>query len=499
MARTARIPPRLRRALVAWALPALVGIVGAVVAVQAFAAESVPIGPFSVRLDASFGPGATDIRLPPLGRLRANTHLAPLDLSATLDEVDPDALQNALSGAPLGEMAAGLQSQALDRLRGFAVRVLLLGTLGALIAGALAYRRNRRALKIALLAGVIAIGGAEVLAYATYDPGAFREPSYTGTLRLAPQLLGSVQGAVERAEYFRDELGRIVTSAGRIYGAVEANPLGRGDELRVLHISDIHLSPLGMEFALQIAQSWDVDLVVDSGDTSSFGLEPERVILGYVPDFDRPYVWVRGSHDSRSFQAAVAALPNTHVLDGTTATVDGLTFYGLGDPYFVEDRGAPATDEEITDLVRSVDPEVLDDVEALPTPPDIVVVHDDRMAESVAGRVPLVLSGHFHRNEASVLNGTLYLQVGTTGGAGPAGTTSEGDQPLSAEILYFRPGEQDGRQHLVAYDVITQFAETGDLDVTRTVIEQAFGELTPSPGPSEAGETLSASSQSASP
>jgi hypothetical protein len=154
------------------------------------------------------------------------------------------------------------------------------------------------------------------------------------------------------------------------------------------------------------------------------------------------------------------------VLDGDTAEVDGFTIYGLGHPYFNEQRGTPVGDEQVIALVEAAAVRVAADVSALPEPPDIVLVHDDRMAAGVAGKVPLVLSGHFHENRDEVIDGTVFLRVGSTGGAGPTGFTAEGDVPFSAEVLYFRDNG-DGGMHLVAWDVVTQFPETGSLQIAR--------------------------------
>ncbi len=352
----------------AWLLgPVVIGVVGAWLALGAFGHQTATMGPFSVRIDASFGRGVTDIALPPLGTLRANTHVAPLHLRATLEDVDVDALQPYLT-SPDGpsRLAAQVERKTLDRVWPFAFWLLEIGSLGALTLGALVFRDPRRA-TAALLAGFIAVATAEGLALQTYEPKAFLTPSYTGTLALAPQLFGPVEGTIRRVGYFRDELERIVASAGQAYAAVESNPLGRGDEISVLHISDIHLSTLGYGFALQLAQSFNVDVVVDTGDTASFGTVAEQAILTWVPRFDRPYVYVRGSHDSIAFQRAVASYPNATVLDGSVTTVGGLSIYGLGDPYFLNARGAPKTDAEITELVESVAPELRDDVTRAPS------------------------------------------------------------------------------------------------------------------------------------
>ena len=102
----------------------------------------------------------------------------------------------------------------------------------------------------------------------------------------------------------------------------------------------------------------------------------------------------------------------------------------------------------------------------------------------MAGMVPLVLSGHFHENRDEVIDGTLYLRVGTTGGAGPTGFTAEGDVPFSAEVLYFRAHVSGDGMQLVAWDVVTQFPETGSLEIERHLASDVGVSPSPSvPGP----------------
>jgi hypothetical protein len=101
------------------------------------------------------------------------------------------------------------------------------------------------------------------------------------------------------------------------------------------------------------------------------------------------------------------------------------------------------------------------------------------MAELAAGYAPVVASGHFHVNQDRAEDGTLFLQVGTTGGAGPTGFTPEGDVPFSAEILYFR-ASADGTNRLIAWDVIQELPATGSF-VRRHVVATDYGSLSPSP------------------
>ena len=479
------VPPPIRRTAVGLLVPAAVGVVGAWLGMLAWGSQTVPIGPFRVQLEAGFGRGVTDIALPPLGRITADTHLAPLRVRATLVDVRAQELARALATRSTEELVAGMEVEALDRIGPYALRLSAVALAGAGALGVAVFRRRLRAAGLAVMSALVVVGGSEALTVATYRPDAFLSPTFSGSLAAAPRLIGPVRAAGERIGYFRSELERIVDGALRAYRSVQANPLGGEDVIAVLHVSDLHLSTLGFEFAQQVAEGFDVDLVLDTGDLTSFGTPAEEFVLRYIPAFDRPYVFVRGNHDSVELQRAMARVPNAVVLDGRATEVAGLTIYGLGDPYFTQERAQPPEDREIAELVRSAGPRIAADLAELPRPPDLVAVHDDRMAEAVFGLVPVVASGHFHEAGARVVHGTVALRAGTTGGAGPTGFTAEGALPLSAEILYFEPPAGPEPARLLAWDVVEQFPETGSLTVTRHVVAREFGEpiLTPPPTP----------------
>ncbi len=271
-----------------------------------------------------------------------------------------------------------------------------------------------------------------------------------------------------------------MSGAARVYSEIQTRT-SSGNQIRVLHIADVHLSPLGMDFAQQLAEAFDVDVVVDTGDLTSFGTPAEDLIARFVPAFDQPYLFVPGNHDGPSIEAAMARVPNVTVVDGATVEKGGLTFYGLRHPVFTPNREAAVDDDEFEARARQAGQRILSDVQRMPAPPTVVAVHDDRMAEAVAGHVPVVVSGHFHLPSARVLNGTLFLRTGTTGGSGFTVFTEEGGIPLSAEILYFERGAQPV---LVAFDRITQSPESGNLSVERHLVAEEFGDLRPTPSPS---------------
>ena len=288
------------------------------------------------------------------GRLRADTHGAPLHLRASLREVDVEQLQEGLRRG-VDSVAAEVERNTLDAV----------GTVRRM--GGPRRGRRRGGPRPARVPEPMAPGAPRdarrdssrsscpsASPRSASTPSAFQAPSYTGSLRLVPQLFGPVEGAIERVGYFREELRRVVAGAARAYAAVESNPLGRGDEVRVLHISDIHLSTLGYGFAQELARSFDVDLVLDTGDTTSFGASQRGVhplgdprlraarTCGCEATTTRP--------TSRTRSAGSRA-PSSSTATRRRSTASRST--GSGTPTSTRQRGTPVGDEDVVALVEA--------------------------------------------------------------------------------------------------------------------------------------------------
>jgi predicted MPP superfamily phosphohydrolase len=473
------LDPRHLRRGARLAATVAVGLVGAWLGMSALGSQSVALGPFRVQISSGFGRGVTDIALPPLGKLSADTHVAPLRFTVTLQDVEVRQLADSVSRRGIDYVVEQVQDGAARQVRPYALRLLGAAVIGSLALGLLVFRTRWRSIAVAALACLITVGGMEAIAWQTYRPAAFLSPTFSGSLSLAPELIGPARTALDRIDEVQAELSRVLAGATRVYASIDAGPLGLGNEIRVLHVSDLHLSPLGVEFMRNVAESFDVAFIVDTGDLTSFGTPLEQFFLAEIASVHLPYVFVRGNHDSTAIEQAMRRIPGVVVLDGTTREVGGLSVYGRGHPVFTPDRLAALDDEEIAATLAAEGQRVAADV-SVGDPPAIVAVHDDRMAEAVAGLVPLVLSGHFHVPSVRVVNGTLFLRVGSTGGAGANVFTQEGGVPLSAEILYF---DRAGRHELVAYDLIEQSPESGSLVVERHLVAAEFGPLEPSPSP----------------
>jgi hypothetical protein len=299
--------PRARIVL-AFGVAAGVGLIGAWLGMALFAQTTVPMGPFRVELDAGFGKGDTRLGLPPFGSLSADTHVSPLHLSATLHDVGVERLTEVVERRGIDGLVADVERDALDRVQTLAWRVLAVGALGGVALGLVVFRNRWRLVAAAFTAAVLGVAGCEVAMLATYRPAAFSEPTYSGSLELAPKLIGPVRDATDRIDDFRASLEQIVDGTVRAYTSLQTSPLG-DDAIRVLHISDIHASPLGMEFALQVARGFEADMVLDTGDITSFATPVENLVVLGIREFEVPYVFVRGSHDSLALQAEIARQP----------------------------------------------------------------------------------------------------------------------------------------------------------------------------------------------
>jgi hypothetical protein len=103
------------------------------------------------------------------------------------------------------------------------------------------------------------------------------------------------------------------------------------------------------------------------------------------------------------------------------------------------------------------------DVETLA--PDVLAVHDLRLAEEALGDVPLVLAGHTHERASEEVDGTLVLTVGSTGATGLGSFLVETDLPYEAEVVYFRD------EAPAAVDYVRFFGLGEEFEIDREVVE----------------------------
>lgn len=443
-------PPGLRAQLLRRSAVAVVALLAAGAALTAWGSTSHDIGPLQTRLSLvpSLSGGVT-VAVPPLGRLELPTHAGPLQVSATVTGIDP-ARARALLGArhPGRAVTRQVAADSEDALAAAAARALLIGLLAPAVACALVFRRPRAVLggtAIALLAMTASAG----VAGATLRPQAFNEPRFDGLLVQAPALIGRVQDF----DAYAERVAQLTANVAGVYGSLATLPTAPAeDSTRVLWVSDIHNNPQAFAVIGELVEQFDVAAIVDTGDIVDLGSVPENRLITAVGTYGVPYLYVRGNHDSPSVtQPFLARQPGVVVLDdGAVVEVAGVRIAGIGDPLFRTRRETESQAKQNAVTLAAAGQRLFEAIDADPAPVDVVLVHNPAVAEAVLGKVPLVLDGHTHKRRARIVDGTLELTQGSSGGAGLR-TLDKGEPlPLQMSVLHF-----DDKGALLAVDDIS--------------------------------------------
>lgn len=466
----------------------VVALAGAAIGLFVAARTPVEVGPFDAELRVTPSPtGDTSVEIPPLGSLQLDTHDGPAHLTIQLGQLDQARTQRMIS-APDGvrRAASSVAEDVIDGVIRAGVGSLGAAVLGAMVLAALVFRNTRRVAWAGGLA-LAATGASLGLAAATFRLDAIEEPRYEGLLVNAPALVGDVEQIADDYQRYTEQLQRMVSNVGTLYTAASTLEVFSPDSsmTRVLHVSDLHLSPAAWELIQTVVRQYDVDLIIDSGDIVDWGTGPESEYLDSISELGVPYVFVRGNHDSELTEQSVAEQENAVVLDDSVATVAGLTIAGIGDPRFTPDQRTAPHDEDGREVLQQ---RVLAAGERLATtvqgqdlrgaPVDIAVIHDPIGAEPLDGLVPLVLAGHRHERQVGPLveppegsepepGATLLMVQGSTGGAGLRGLEGENPESLALSVLYF-----DAQHQLAAYDDIRVGGHgLSEASVQRTLVD----------------------------
>jgi predicted phosphodiesterase len=458
-----------------WLRPLAVVLASAVVAVLAvrYISSTGDVGPGRVSLHGQWhGGGDTTIQVPPLGSVRFDTHDIPIGVVARVEEVDPAAAQR------YADHPRALQQVREDASRDLRVLVVSLAwrilLVAALLGGVVGLLLSRRSWRDALL-GAFSAGVVVVLllgaTWFSYSTEAFASPRFEGTLQDAPRVLEAVRqqwGSVE------DIRGRIDVLAGQVTQLVELSALpstpGDDDEVLILHVSDIHSNPLGLEIVRDLATNFDVDAIVDTGDLTSFGFPLESRIGSLIDQIPVPYYLVPGNHDTIANRSALDSYANLTVVDGSVVDVGGVRILGVADPAVTADDG---DSDEAANAKRDAQATRVAALTAAQRP-DVLAVSTTRQAAKAIGNVPLIIAGNTHRRATDVAGSTRLLTVGSTGATGLGSFTVETSLPYEAELLHFRAGR------LVVLDYMKLKGVTGDYTVSRSVIPRARASRQPS-------------------
>lgn len=395
--------------------------------------------------------------------VRARAFHAPLRLTATPRSLNRPALIATAAGdhALLDQAQADAEHAGRAAvLRGLAA-ALIGGVISTLLAG-MVIRGRHRPWKCVLtwtaggvlcsLATACVVG---LCVAKTVDIDAFENPTFFARGAELRQLLEASEHLRESTDSYQSRVkhtirnlaGLLDGSAGRTAPALED---GGEPTVRAALVSDLHDNV----FVLRAARSFLADQPVFwAGDFGHAGDETEAQLLAGVARMGRPVVAVSGNHDSELIMrklaeggAIVLNRAGRLSADGTVTgppviRVAGLRVAAFDDP--LEDHGDDPGDpqrifsfSELPDgaaRLRQAEQELIDWFDALPVRPDVVIVHQNAMAQALAGELasrkrqrPLtILTGHDHKQHVDPYGPVTVVDGGTVGAGGQFGVGRE--------------------------------------------------------------------------
>lgn len=418
-----------------WLALGLWVLVGTLLIAPHLISVTAPVGPADMAL--SVRPainGALAVEVPPLGTVRAPTHKGPVEVDLSIRRLNQMELnQLGLDDSDSDAKLAALGDQIATDLRSLLIRFAILGLVEAALAGAvlaaLFPRRSTRSIGFGSLMGLTTFALLGFAAVPGFDASKFKTATANGSLQSASALVNSLGdlGTVDaRAAALSDRLADL-------YSVSAVQSLSSPGDTVILHISDVHLNPIGLRLADQLATEVGADAVIDTGDTTSFGLGFEGGFADLMADFDVPYYWVAGNHDSPSVRRAIAGSPSVIPLDGRTVRIDEVLVGGIDDPTYTAMKRPDLTDWRSE--YSAHDANTLAFVES--ERPDLLAVHNPVQAAPVLGRVDTVIAGHTHKFSIGESEGTTVEVVASSGATGLGSLLVEDDLPYGFSILRF--------------------------------------------------------------
>ncbi|HSK47603.1 MAG TPA: metallophosphoesterase [Coriobacteriia bacterium] len=452
--------------------------------------RTVHVGPLVVKARPAVGwPGQTSLRVPPFGEAVVRTHIGPARLSLTVESVDVPAVQRLLArdsepsqpgAATLREQAAQatatvsevIEGEARSARRDIAALAALAALVAAVVSGIvlLALRRRFAVVVAGTVLGFALVIGSASVAVSTFNPAALASPRLEGALSYVPRLQTIFSARLSQIEQLRGQVSKIAQDLAAYYADPRSIAPGGGlpGTFRVLHVSDLHMDPVGAELARSLARSYEASLVIDTGDLAIAGSAEEAALLPSLVVTSVPEVFVPGNHDSAVILAALERQPNITVAGTSTVTIEGFTILPVPDPSG-EDPGIEPDRAAVESATQAARTEIETRAAADQAMPDIIAAHNPLAERSLIDLAQVILSGHTHSARLYRMpNGGVRVNSGTIGGMPYDPVVTGRDRlPHGASILYYT---SELPRRLIAVDLISVGVD-GTTTLDRTVID----------------------------
>ena len=419
-------------------------LAGMGIALRAFSTASYQVGPAQMSISTSFADhGSVDVYVPIVDwGVRAEPYTAPIRMSATLVSVNRTAALRTLqtpddARARLTAVEDGAPAAVRDALRRAALLVLLGGVAGGLVGGLVlhAVKPRRRVLLLGAAAGLTAAActiGVCALTLRSPDYGVFRQPTFYAHGGDLPRLLELSDRLTSAGDSYQSSYQQALSGLDTLVAAA-AGDRTPAVQRSFMVASDIHANWLTLPAFARYADHRPVFLV---GDFALQGTPIEASIARRAAHLGQPTVVVSGNHDSpvvmrRLAQAGAIVLTHAGRMAGdgtvtgpTVVPVDGLMVAGYEDP-LAEQAGnfghrLDLTPDELISEIATVETWF----DSMLVKPDIVLVHDFRVAAALRvhiateGGSVIILTGHDHRQHVDRSGDVVEVDGGTLGAGG---------------------------------------------------------------------------------
>jgi len=451
----------------------LIGFLGAVIAIALFNQARASLSSLDFQMSLQlFNKAETEIVVPPLGTVSAKTHLSPVKISLLLNNINLKSAEELLvQEIEQQKIIDNLLMELSQFLKGYVVKIIGLGIVGAMIAVFLHNPGNLKAWMVGGLAGLFFSSTLVGSVYLTYDYSQFYQPQYYGALENAPWVLNTLQEGLTKFGQLGAKIQTVVQNVDTLYRRLDNSDLVGVDDnaLRILHVSDIHNNPLAFQLIEKIVHNFEVDIIVDTGDMTDFGTPFEALLADRIESLEVPYLFVAGNHDSPQVIDTLKRLKNVINVSGEIINVQGFNFVGINDPASASNDLILADQTTMAEYARQLK-KLIDSAGVVP---DLLLVHNPWLAKQFTGQIPLILYGHNHQYEIEINQNTVLVDAGTTGAAGVRGFMTAQEIPYSLVLLNFQKqtAELDGQSwKLESADIIKLFNGKAGF----TVEHQAF-------------------------
>ncbi len=394
-----------------------------VLVIQFLGPATFSAGAFEFETSLKFwGSGRTLIHFPPLGKVVAPTHIPPLDFHLTLKNINLEEMAEYVSNfSQTGFWPKKIIQEIKINIIKYMTSLLLLSFFLGMASMLLWTRKNinKKEMFWAGLVNFLVLLFFLTSALLSYNITAFSRAEYEGILEAAPWVLSALQEGIGVIENIGGQFMEVVENISFLQKEMEKNtpPVERKDTKRILHVSDIHNNPAAFNFIQRIVETFDVEIIIDTGDLVDYGTSLEMELFSQIfANIDIPYVFIPGNHESPLVVEQLKKIKNITVLEEGVIEIAGLRIAGIADPASYSTAMVVA-DETTMETTAQKLQEIVYGAERA----DIIAAHNPEFFKFIRNNNYILLGGHQHTPYIKKAENYLEINAGTTGASGIRG------------------------------------------------------------------------------